>query len=85
MGRALADLIRGVDQLLEIAGEDGTVAYLREAPKEIQQMLGNGKPLPKEIYEVAHKLARGEWPQDIDPAFLAADDDETFHTQLQSS
>jgi hypothetical protein len=82
MGRALADAIRGIDQLLEIAKEDETVAYLREAAPKIQDMASASKPLPKEIYEVAHKLARGEWPDDIDPAFTAQNDDETFTAEL---
>jgi nitrogen fixation protein FixH len=82
MGRAFADLIRGIDQLLEIAKEDQTVANLREAPKEIQDRAAHSKPLPNEIFEVAHKLARGQWPQDIDPAFTAQNDDETFRAEL---
>jgi hypothetical protein len=82
MGRALADLIQGIDQLLEIASEDVTVAYLREAPADVRAIAAKSKPLPKEIYEVAHKIARGEWPEDIDPAFLAQNDDETFTAEL---
>ena len=85
MGRALADLIRGIDSLLQIAAEDGTVAYLREAPKEIQDRAAISKPLPKEIYEVAHKIARGEWPTEIDPSFQATDDDEEFTAEVCES
>jgi len=55
MGRALAALIRGIDSVLEIAAEDETVAYLREAPRGIQKMATQCKPLPNEIYEVAGK------------------------------
>jgi hypothetical protein len=82
MGRALAALIRGIDSILEIAAEDETVAYLREAPREIQKMAKECKPLPNEIYEVAHKLARGQWPSDIEPLFQAANDDEKFSLKL---
>jgi hypothetical protein len=82
MGRALADLIRAIDQLLDLADEDETIAYLREAPQEIQDRAAACKELPGEIYEVAHKLARGEWPDDIDPAFMAQDDDEEFTAEV---
>lgn len=71
---ALADLIRAVDQVCEIAREDETVAYLREAPQDIQKMAATGKKLPREIYEVAHKMARGQWPENIEPEFKAQDD-----------
>ena len=63
MGHALADLIRGVDGLLELAREDETMAYLREAPADIQARAAASKNLPREIYEVAHKIARGDWPE----------------------
>jgi hypothetical protein len=57
MGRALADLMRGVDQLFELAAEDESIAYLREAPQEIKDKVAHAKPLPHKIYEVAHKIA----------------------------
>jgi hypothetical protein len=84
MGRALADLIRGIDQLLALAEEDQTVAYQREAPAEIQALAARSKALPKEIYEVAHKLARGDWPESIEPAFTG-NDDEAFTADIPES
>jgi hypothetical protein len=86
MGRAFADLIRGIDNLLDIAEEDETVDYLRDAAPEIVELAAKSKPLPREIYEVAHKLARGEWPEnDIEPIFAAQDDQETFKADLCES
>jgi hypothetical protein len=85
MVQAFADLVRGIDGLLELADEDETVKFLREAPKDIQKMAASSRPLPKEMYEIAHKLARGQWPQEIDPAFVARNDDETFTTELCES
>jgi hypothetical protein len=82
MGHALADLIRGVDGLLELAREDETMAYLREAPADIRARAAASKNLPREIYEVAHKIARGDWPKDIDPAFTAQNDDEEFVSKV---
>lgn len=82
MGRALADLIRGIDSLLEVAREDETMAYLREAPDDIKARAAASRKLPREIYEVAHKIARGEWPEEIDPAFMAQDDDEEFTAEV---
>jgi hypothetical protein len=82
MGRALADLVRGIDQLMELAQEDETIAYRREAPAEIQERAASSKRLPKEIFEVAHKIARGQWPAEIEPSFQAQDDDEEFVTDV---
>jgi hypothetical protein len=68
---AMATLIRGASAVLECAAEDETLAYLREAPEEIQQKARDAKDLPLEIYEVAHKMALGKWPAylkvDVEP------------------
>jgi hypothetical protein len=64
---ALADYFVAVDQVLELAREDETIAYRCEAPPDIQMMLSESEPLPAEIYEVAHKIARGVWPKEWDP------------------
>lgn len=85
MGRALADMIRGIDGLLDLARADETIAYQREAPAEIQERLTSSKKLPKEIYEVAHKIARGEWPQEIEPSFQAQNTDEDFSAEFSEA
>ncbi|HLL89737.1 MAG TPA: hypothetical protein VK324_10555 [Tepidisphaeraceae bacterium] len=62
---ALADLIRGVHAVLANATEDESLAYLREAPEEVQAIARQAQTLPAEIYEVAHKVATGEWPDEL--------------------
>jgi hypothetical protein len=59
---ALAELIRAVHGLLHLAEEDETIAYLREAPAEVQDLAADANVLPLEIFEVAHKMATGTWP-----------------------
>ena len=68
---ALAALLRAVDFVLEDAADDPTLTVFREAPPEIQEMSRQAMPLPKEIYEIAHKMARGEWPKEFAPEFRA--------------
>ena len=62
---ALADLLVAVDQLLELAQEESDIEVFRPAPKYIQNMARRAMRLPKEIYEIAHRKARGDWPLDI--------------------
>lgn len=62
---ALTDVIRAVDAVCKLAQEDETIAFLREAPDEIQVRARLAKKLPGELYEIAHKQARGEWPTEI--------------------
>jgi hypothetical protein len=80
---ALADLIRAVDAVLAIAHADKTVAYLREAPADIQKLRDSAKCLPGEIYEVAHKMARGQWPDEIDPGFAVKDGNNQYVTEMK--
>jgi len=80
MTRALADLIRAIHQVLDVSAADETIAFLREAPAPIQALAKTSKPLPREIYEVAHKMVHGNWPADIEPGFRAPDD-ESFSVQ----
>src|SRR3982751_5626770 len=68
---ALADLIRAVDQVRRVAKADRTVALHRDAPKDIQRLAKRAKPLPREIYEVAHRMVHNEWPTYIEPNFQA--------------
>lgn len=79
---ALADFLKAIDQVLQNAREDRTLAYLREAPEDIQRMHDEARRLPNEIYEVAHKMAHGDWPEDIDPGFNANRKDVTFTAKI---
>ncbi len=73
---ALADVIRAVHQVCKAAGKDKTLAYLRAAPAEIRAIADRAKPLPGEIYEIAHKMVHGEWPKylsaDVEPVDSAS-------------
>ncbi len=60
---SLADVMRAVDQVCRAAEKDETLAYLREAPGDIKEILARAKPLPKEIFEVAHWKVHGRWPR----------------------
>lgn len=66
---ALADLLRAVNQIITIAREDDTVRIFRKAPKAIQEKAKRAEMLPREIYEIAHKIVHDTWPEDIDPNF----------------
>ncbi|MBM4026221.1 MAG: hypothetical protein FJ280_12565 [Planctomycetes bacterium] len=68
---ALAALLRAVDFILADAAEDPTLAVFRAAPEDIREMSRHAMPLPKEIYEIAHKMARGEWPKEFEFEFKA--------------
>lgn len=59
---ALADLLCAVDQLLELAQEEPDIEVFRAAPASIQNKAATATRLPQEIYEIAHRKARGDWP-----------------------
>lgn len=63
---ALADLLIAVDQLLELAEEEDNIEIFRPAPAAIQNKARTAQRLPKEIYEIAHRKARGDWPLGIE-------------------
>lgn len=62
---ALAEVMRAVAYAKEVADGDSRVSLLHEAPKDIQQLAKKAKPLPLEIYDIAHKMVTGEWPDYI--------------------
>ena len=62
---ALTDAIKAVHAVCKAAAEDETIAYLREAPEDVQTRAKNATQLPIEIYEIAHKKATGEWPEEV--------------------
>lgn len=79
---ALADVLKAVQLIREEAEKDATLAVLREAPKEIQEMARTAKKLPREIYEVAHKMVHGEWPEDWNPPVPKDDSTEPFKAEI---
>lgn len=62
---ALADLLKAVKGLLELKAEDPDIEVLRRAPDKIRRMAEKAEPLPRELYEIAHKMVQGDWPGDI--------------------
>ena len=63
---ALADMIKAVDQVMDVAAEDASITPWREAPARVQNMVEKADVLPREMYEVAHRMALGEWPKHLD-------------------
>ena len=62
---ALADGLRAVQQVRDLAETDNAIAVMREAPAEVQALAQTAARLPGEIYEIAHKMVSGEWPADL--------------------
>ena len=79
---ALADLIKAILQVCELAKKDQTIAVLRPAPKEIRDLVKRAKPLPRESYEVAHRMVHNQWPEYIEPDFKPRDEGESFTTEV---
>jgi hypothetical protein len=83
MGRALADLIRAVDQVVDFARQDKTIQIFCDAPKEVQDRAALAKPLPLEIFEIAHRIARGQWPDEL--AIVSRDEAGSFVGKMTES
>ena len=79
---AIADLIRGMVALLAMARDDHTINVLRDAPDSVQKIARESKTLPWEIFEVAHKMATGEWPDDLEPDFKPIDERTSFRAEI---
>src|SRR5665213_453784 len=79
---ALADLMRAVRALCEMAEKDESIAYLRPAPPEIFERFRNAKPLPKELSEISHKMAFGEWPSYLLADIRPEDENGSFTTEV---
>ncbi len=61
---ALADLIRGLKHLCELAAEHPDTEISRDAPAEIKRMIRYAKPLPDEIFQIAYRRVHDQWPED---------------------
>ena len=62
---ALADLIKAVNSIIKEAAKDQTITVMREAPANIQKLLGKADELPREMVEIAYKKVHGQWPKTI--------------------
>lgn len=80
--RAIADLLRAIKGLLELAEEDERIQVHRPAASEFQEMARTAKLLPREIYEIAHKMVVGGWPEDLKAEFTPKKQ-EPFKTKLE--
>ena len=79
---ALTALLRAVDFVLKDAAQDHTLAVFREAPKDIQDIANSAETLPREVFEIAHKMVRGKWPQSL-PLCLEPDLGQTYTTNIR--
>jgi|WetSurMetagenome_2_1015567.scaffolds.fasta_scaffold12491_7 hypothetical protein len=71
---ALVDYMKAIDQILRVAVEEKDIQILREAPPEVQARAKTAQRLPREIFEIAHKRVRGEWPADLTVEAMSSDD-----------
>jgi hypothetical protein len=63
---ALADLIRAVDEVAQLAAEDESIAVLRSAPDQVLSLAASAQLLPLEVFDVAYKMVHGTWPDNIE-------------------
>jgi hypothetical protein len=82
---ALADLMKAVHSVCELAATDETISYLRPAPPEIQKMFAQARVLPKELSEISHKMAFGEWPEYLRADFTPEDVDGSFRAEMSEA
>lgn len=62
---AFVELLRAIGSLIELSSEGTPVSIRREAPRGVQKRAGKAIPVPQELYVIALKRARGEWPDDF--------------------
>ena len=76
---ALADFLKALDQVLKVASQGKNISVLRAAPPEIRAMAKTARPLPREVYEIAHKKLYGRWPSEF---CVGAPPEQTFKTTV---
>ncbi len=79
---AVADAIKAISQVFELAAQDRTLDPYREAPPHILLMAKKAKPLPREFYEIAHLRALGKWPEGLEGDFTSHDDDKPLKIEV---
>lgn len=60
---ALAETIRMIEHARAMHREDPEIELFCSAPVEVVELAKQSKELPKEIYEIAHKMVHGKWPE----------------------
>lgn len=82
--RALADLMLALDQVVAEAARQN-ISALRPAPPAIRRLASRGKALPVEVYRIAERIARGDWPADLVVDFEPIRRTTTFTTDLHGA
>lgn len=82
---ALAALIRGVRELCKMAREDETIALERPAPEEIRRLFTGADTLPIEMFEVAHKMATGQWPEELSVELIPRNPDRALKAEVRET
>jgi hypothetical protein len=59
----------------QLVAEDPTIALLRDAPDDIQDMARRATSARREVYEIAFKMAHDQWPDDLEPDITPRDQD----------
>jgi hypothetical protein len=72
---ALGDGIKATHQVAQLVAEDPTIALLRDAPDDIQDMARRATSARREVYEIAFKMAHDQWPDDLEPDITPRDQD----------
>jgi hypothetical protein len=62
---ALVEIMTVVDALFMVSQEQKDVRVWRKAPLKILNLAKKAAILPEELYEIAHKRARGLWPNEL--------------------
>ena len=62
---ALADLIRAIRSINELAKSDDSIRTKRKAAPAILEKAKTAQTLPPEAYAVADKISRGVWPSSL--------------------
>ena len=62
---ALRDYIVAVEQVMEAVAADETINPFRRAPVDVFKLFENAVDIPREIYEIAHRRATGDWPEEF--------------------
>jgi hypothetical protein len=79
---ALVEYMRAIDQVMRVAAEEKDVKILRDAPPEVRARSKTAQPLPKEIYEIAHKRVRGTWPRELAVEVASTSGDAVFKARV---
>ena len=61
---ALADLMVALDQVMSEAARL-KISPWRAAPASVRRLASRAQALPVEVYRIAQRIARGDWPADL--------------------